>query len=184
MKKILILLILAAFLPACFPLPQLEIDATSVSFGEEGGTERITVTSNLNWTATPSASWINIQYTEGGSTLTISATRNTESSERRGTVTLSGGELSRTVSVTQSSAPLQIARLSITGVQTWNAPRLEGNGVSGTISVGSTTVDYQDGLQFELSESKTYAVRIDAHYANTITFSKVEGIEELDLTAF
>lgn len=184
MKKILILLVLAAFLPACITLPQLKIDPNSVSFGEEGGTERITVTSNLNWTASASAPWINIQYTEGGSTLTISATRNQEAADRRGTVTVSGGDLYCTVSVSQSSAPLQVVRLSISGVQSWDAPRLEGTGMSGNISVGSTSVAYQDGLRFELDDSKTYAVRIDAHYANTITFSKVEGIEELDLTAF
>ena len=180
MKRLLAFLVLAACLTSCFDIPQLDIDTDSVNLSDEGGSERIRVTSNVDWTA-----WISIQYTQGGSSLTISATQNPENSDRRGTVTLSGGDLMRTISVTQSSAPLQTVRVSITGVSTWDVPILSGNGVSGTLSVGSTSADYKDGLQLNLpSTDKTYAVRLDVRYATSVSFAKVEGIVEIDLSAF
>ena len=55
MKRLLILLVLAAFLPSCFDIPQLDIDLDSVSLADEGGSERIRVTSNVDWSATASA---------------------------------------------------------------------------------------------------------------------------------
>ena len=185
MKRLFLLLVLAACLPSCFDIPQLDVDTESVSLADEGGSERVRVTSNVDWTASASADWISIQYTTGGSSLTISATRNPGNSDRRGTVTLTGGDLLRTISVTQSSAPLQTVRTSITGVSAWYVPTLSGNGVSGTLSVASTTADYKDGLQLtSLNSAKTYVVRIDARYATGISFSTVEGIVEIDLSAF
>lgn len=185
MKRLLILLVLTACLPSCFDIPQLDIDKDSVSLADEGGSERIRVSSNVDWTATASADWISIQYTTGGSTLTISATRNPGNSDRRGTVTITGGDLVRTISVTQSCAQIQTLQVSITGVSTWNVPTLSGNGVSGTLSVGSTVADYKDGLQLNLpSTTKTYVVRIDALYATGVSFATVEGITEVDLSAF
>jgi len=185
MKRLFILLVLAACLPSCFDIPQLDVDTESVSLADEGGSERVRVTSNVDWTATASADWISIQYTTGGSSLTISATRNPGSSERRGTVTLTGGDLMRTISVTQSCAQLQTLQVSITGVSTWNVPILSGNGVSGTLSVGSTVADYKNGLQLNLpSTTKTYVVRIDALYATGVSFDTVEGISEIDLSSF
>lgn len=185
MKRLFAFLVLATCLTSCFDIPQLDIETDSVSLSDEGGSERIRVTSNVDWTATASAAWISIQYTQGGSSLTISATQNPENSDRRGTVTLSGGDLMRTISVTQSSAPLQTVRVSITGVSTWDVPILSGNGVSGTLSVGSTSADYKDGLQLNLpSTDKTYAVRLDVRYATSVSFAKVEGIVEIDLSAF
>lgn len=185
MKRLLILLVLAAFLPSCFDIPQLDIDLDSVSLADEGGSERIRVTSNVDWSATASAAWISVQYTAGGSSLTISATRNPENSDRRGTVTITGGDLVRTIAVTQSSAPMQTVQISITGVPSWDVPTLSGTGVTGTLSVASTVVDFKSGLQLNLpSTTKTYVVRIDARYATGVSFATVEGITEIDLSAF
>ena len=185
MKRLFFLLVLAMSLTSCFDIPHLDIDKDSVSLADEGGSERIRVSSNAVWNATASAAWISIQYTEGSSTLTISATRNPGNAERRGTVTITGGDLSRTISVTQSCASVQTLQVSIAGVSTWMVPVLSGKGVSGKLSVGSTVADYKDGLQLtSLNSSKTYVVRIDAVYANGVSFATVEGISEIDLSNF
>ncbi|MCR4824157.1 MAG: BACON domain-containing protein [Bacteroidales bacterium] len=184
MKRLFLFLVLAASLSACIGLPQLDVDRTSLSFSDEGGKELISVTTNVSWSATASASWINVQYTEGSNTLTVTVLRNGDPSDRQGSVTVTGGELSRTISVTQSCAPVQTARINVTGVTCWQVPLLGGDGVSGTLSCAGTETAYRDGLQLELSADKDYSVRLDARYAKTITFATVEGIVELDLTDF
>ncbi|MCB4797391.1 chondroitinase-B domain-containing protein [Neotamlana laminarinivorans] len=79
------------------------------TFSINGGTQNTEVTSNINWTVTPSDSWISLSTTSGSGSATISITvsENTTTSERQGTITFNevNGSLSRVLSVSQT-APL------------------------------------------------------------------------------
>jgi mannan endo-1,4-beta-mannosidase len=88
----------------------LTVSPTAITFGSNAGNSLLTVTSNVSWTATDSASWLALSPTagSGNSSITVSATANTGTASRSGTITLSGGGLQRMVSVTQSAAAQQL----------------------------------------------------------------------------
>ncbi|MDO6760476.1 chondroitinase-B domain-containing protein [Tamlana sp. 2_MG-2023] len=77
--------------------------ATYVAAGEA---QDVTVTSNVNWTATTMDSWISIAPASGSDngTFAVTASENTTYSERSGEVTVTGGALTRTITVTQEMA--------------------------------------------------------------------------------
>ena len=101
MKRILFTLCLALSLVACKKQPFLDVDRSSLSLDAAGGTEKLTVSANYPWTASASAAWIKVSYTEGENTLTVNISRNNDTDARQGTVTLESEGLSRTVSVSQ-----------------------------------------------------------------------------------
>ncbi|GAA4113521.1 hypothetical protein GCM10022393_12580 [Aquimarina addita] len=82
-----------------------ELTVSSVSdFNAEGQSRSVTITSNVDWTVTDNQSWISITPTSGSNdgTISITTTENTSTSERNGTVTVSGGGISRTINITQT----------------------------------------------------------------------------------
>ena len=88
-------------IPAC----TYSVSPVSQSFGEEGGTGavNITTTSDCNWTAVSNTSWLvitsNNSFT-GNGTVNYSVLSNSSSSPRTGTLTIAG----KTFTVTQSGA--------------------------------------------------------------------------------
>jgi hypothetical protein len=64
----------------------------------------VTVTGNVSWTVTDDQSWLSASPTSGSGngSFTLSATANTATTSRTGTVTVSGGGLTRTIAVTQA----------------------------------------------------------------------------------
>lgn len=85
--------------------PTLSVSPYYISFQQSGGTQSIEVTSNVNWTATSSASWLTISPASGteSGTIIISAAANNSSSSRTATITISGGSgvSSQTITVSQ-----------------------------------------------------------------------------------
>ena len=77
-----------------------------VNLAGNGAAVFVTLGSTGNWTASKSDSWISVSPTSGssgqGQTLTISASRNTGGA-RTGTVTVSCGNISRTITVNQAT---------------------------------------------------------------------------------
>jgi hypothetical protein len=77
-------------------------------FAVNGKNERrITVTSDRNWTASSSDEhWLTVSPTSGssGGSFTITATANTSVNSREGTITVTAGNASRTIRVTQAGA--------------------------------------------------------------------------------
>jgi hypothetical protein len=81
----------------------LTVSPSSQSFSAAAGSQNVSITSNTSWTASDNQSWITVSPTSGsnnGST-TVSVTANTGAS-RSGAVTITGGSITRTVSVSQS----------------------------------------------------------------------------------
>lgn len=89
-----------------------------VNLSGAGQSSNVTLGSTGNWTASKDKSWITVSPTSGGSgqgqTLTISAPRNT-GEPRSGTVTVTCGSVTRTITVTQGSdADLEVSSNAVT----------------------------------------------------------------------
>jgi mannan endo-1,4-beta-mannosidase len=83
----------------------LTVSPTSVSFGSGAQSQSITVSSNISWTVSKDQSWISTSVTGGSNngSFSISVQANTGSA-RSGNVTVSGGGITRTISVSQDAA--------------------------------------------------------------------------------
>lgn len=92
-------------------VPSLEVSAESLSVPAAGGSFSITITSNVDWKAECAATdWIalsNLSGNAGTSTISVSVLENTATQPRRSSITISGGELQKTVAVSQEAAPDQ-----------------------------------------------------------------------------
>lgn len=93
---------------AALPPPNgttLNVSVSSLSFSSAAGSQNASITSNTTWTVSDNQSWITVSPTSGSNnaTLTVTVTQNTGAS-RSGTVTVTGGNLTRTINVTQSGA--------------------------------------------------------------------------------
>ncbi|MCG6912832.1 T9SS type A sorting domain-containing protein, partial [bacterium BMS3Abin03] len=79
-----------------------------VTYGS--GSKTFTVESNINWTVSDNAAWLTVDPTSGDSNGTLIAiySENTTASQRIGTITVTGGGISRTVTVTQSVSTITL----------------------------------------------------------------------------
>ena len=100
----------------------LDIPASELSktLPYEGGTASVSFISSLAWTAeiaTEASTWLHVSPTEGDGgdncTIVLTVDENQEEEERRGSVTIRSGELSRTITVTQEGATLDITASEI-----------------------------------------------------------------------
>lgn len=83
---------------------ELKVSQTEMYFAKEGGTQNISFTTNVAWTASSSAEWCRLSATSGDSSaksVSVTASENTGYDDRTATVTISAGELKQTVTVTQ-----------------------------------------------------------------------------------
>lgn len=85
--------------------PSLSLDKTEVELGKEGGSATITLTTNRDWTATPSAEWIAVEPESGSASddaqsVTITVLPNT-GNNRTASVSFSIGLAKKSVSVSQ-----------------------------------------------------------------------------------
>ncbi len=120
--------------------PELTVDQTTMSIGYESGlTSTFELTSaNVTWNIVDNATWLGINPASGSTsqTITISTTEeNPSTNSRNATITITGGEITRTISVTQDGAPqLEVSPASLN--LTWQ------NGSNGTINVTSANVNW------------------------------------------
>jgi hypothetical protein len=92
----------AAYVP---PANTLTVSPTMLDFTASGETKTIAVTSNVSWTAGKDTSWITVSPASGSNngTISVAVEANTETNSRTGTVTVTGGGITRTVSITQAA---------------------------------------------------------------------------------
>lgn len=85
--------------------PTLSVSPSTISFQKSGGSRVVTVTSNVNWTANTSASWLTISSNTGteSASMIVTATANNYNSSRTATITLNGsnGVSQKTITVSQ-----------------------------------------------------------------------------------
>jgi mannan endo-1,4-beta-mannosidase len=82
----------------------LTVAPGTLSFASAASSSAVTVTSNVAWTATDNQSWITIATPSGSNngSFMVNVAANTGSAARTGTVTVSGGGITRTLSVSQA----------------------------------------------------------------------------------
>jgi len=84
----------------------LTVDPTTLNLGQESGSNaNFAITSNTNWTISVSDTWLNVSLVSGSGDETITVTAistNTSNDTRTAIVTISAGELIRTIEVIQS----------------------------------------------------------------------------------
>ena len=95
--------------------PKFEIGKRNVSFGPQGGSETIKVTSNSSWNIGNCPEWLTLSKKNGK--LDIECERNNFGFEREAKITLTSGEgsykVSRTIVVTQIKSILNVSTKSI-----------------------------------------------------------------------
>ena len=113
MKRLLLFMAtVAMLLVSCNPLekvdPILEVDKESVSLSAVGGAASFTVNSNQDWTVTVDQTWVKLNVVPSDATMqvtvNVTADDNPAYEERTAVITLTAGELTKTVSVTQAAA--------------------------------------------------------------------------------
>jgi hypothetical protein len=84
----------------------LTVDPLNRDVSNAAGQTTFSVTSNISWTVSESVSWLSVSPTSGSDDgpLTVTYDENTSTSERVGTISVSGGGITRNVNVTQSGA--------------------------------------------------------------------------------
>ncbi|MBO7481616.1 MAG: C10 family peptidase, partial [Bacteroidales bacterium] len=92
-------------LPTLCPIANyVFVSPSTLNYSADGGSNDVTVNSNINWTATTSANWLTISPASGSGNgaFSVVAAENTSNGERTATITVSGsGASSQTISVTQ-----------------------------------------------------------------------------------
>ncbi|MFB9055787.1 chondroitinase-B domain-containing protein [Mariniflexile ostreae] len=80
--------------------------STLTEFSAIGESQTVTVTSNVAWTVTNDSDWISIAPIDGADngTFNVITTANTAFTSRTGVVTVVGGALTRTLTITQAAA--------------------------------------------------------------------------------
>lgn len=98
----------------------LSVSPASLSFVAGASSSPVAVTSNVSWTATDNQTWLSVAPASGtnNGSFTVSATANAGATTRSGTVTVSGGGLSRPIAVTQAGQSSPVGSVTATGVVT------------------------------------------------------------------
>ena len=89
------------------PDPTLAVSTTSLSFSADGGQQSLTITSNIEWTVSSSASWLAVSSASGSNNavITTTAAANSTTNQRTATITISGTDVtSIIVNVTQEAS--------------------------------------------------------------------------------
>lgn len=89
----------------------LNASPSSINLDASGSQQSLTITANCDWSITGAAEWLTISTMHGNNnaTVTLSATQNNSADVRSCTLSLQGGNLRRTVTVSQSGVGASIA---------------------------------------------------------------------------
>lgn len=83
---------------------QLTLSRSSFSTDSDPDSFSFSISSNISWNVSKNQSWISISKTSGSGndTVSVSISENTSSDDRNGSVTVSGGGVTRTISIDQA----------------------------------------------------------------------------------
>jgi hypothetical protein len=90
---------------------ELNVSSSSLNYTSTGGMQSTNITSNVNWTATTSANWITISQASGTGNATLNISLGNSEENRSGTVSISGGGVTRVVNISQTGNPPSIETL-------------------------------------------------------------------------
>ena len=96
--------------PTPTPDPTLSVSPNSLSFAAVGENKTFNITSNTSWTISSDQAWCTVDHTSGSNngTITVKADENKNTIARSANITISYGTTSKTVSVSQAAADVQL----------------------------------------------------------------------------
>jgi len=150
----------------------LTLSQTSLSFASAAASSAVNVTANVSWTVTDDQTWLSASPTSGSNngSFTVSATANTGTTSRTGTVTVTGGGLTRMVAVTQAGTTASTLTVSATSLA------LASSASTGTFSITSnvswTVTDDQTWITVSPASGVSNATVTVSAIANTATTSR------------
>ena len=138
----------------------LTVSPSNQSVTNASGSTTFTITSNTSWNVSDDATWLTVSPASGSGDTNLTATyqENTTTSQRVGTITVTGGGITRTVTVTQSAAPFTLT--------------ISPSNRSVTNASGSTTFTITSNTSWSVSDNATW-----------LTVSPVSGSGNGTLTA-
>ena len=139
----------------------LTVTPSNQNAGSASGSAAFNVSSNVNWTASTSASWISLSPSSGSNNATITASysTNTGTATRAGSVTITDGIISQTVTITQqgtSQSTCTNGDEPSNNTRT-NAPVIAFNTDKNSIIASSTDKDF---WKFTLSTSTSVTITL------------------------
>ena len=86
-----------------------------LTFDDQAQTSVASIQSDMEWTITSSASWLSVRLTNGSGSTTfdVMVEANISATERTGTITVDGGSITKTISVTQNPEAIEPVDVSI-----------------------------------------------------------------------
>lgn len=84
--------------------PFIKVEASSVVFTNKGGEKSLSVETNVDWTIASSETWCKVSPTsgtKGTKSIAITATANEEYDDRSCTLTIKGGDVTKTITIKQ-----------------------------------------------------------------------------------
>ena len=173
---------------SCQKAPVLEFTGpTTVSFTRDGGSQRITFTTNRDWSVSSSQSWCKPSPATGSAsdtpiTVTLSCDANSTYDDRSATITIKADELTQTIQVSQATGLGLL--VSPETVELSNAAQtfeieVQKN-VPYTVSVDDACKEWLQytGTKGLTSEKATFSVAANESYDNRegkITFKQTDG---------
>jgi hypothetical protein len=157
--------------------PELTVSPASLELAAAGGAGYIAVASNTAWTAVSSAPWLTVSPASASNsgTVTVLATAHADDTPRTATVTLTGGGITRTVSVTQAAGQQIIVDPS--------PPVTPGNGANISVSLNVPASEpfsarfiltLPDGFQLDVNAT-SLVPELAAGYLLTVTPASTGG---------
>lgn len=167
--------------------PSVEFSLGSLEMLGEGGSQTVSLTANYDWTAKASDPWIQVSPASGkkGSvTLTIQVPANEKASVRRGSVSVTIKDYSRSIAVTQLPNLDQTLTFQHSGAS-FTVPSMAGSSLAARVNWGDGTEEgYKVGLKHDYASSGSHTVVIKSAGANSFKLESVAGVREIDLQSF
>ena len=159
---------------------QLEISESSFSFNAPAASDTFTIVSNTTWTVSvPYWMTISAQSGEGNARLTVSTTKNTTGSQRRGTITITAKDIIvKTISVTQAEEKWTEGNYTLTVSPNFCAYTQQSASDSGTgtwsVSITSYRTDISD-LSNIRNVAQTPSYTESLNFVTSVSISNTSG---------
>ena len=167
--------------------PSVNFDNTKVEFPSQGGSQTVSVTTNYAWTATTSDPWLSVSPSsgdKGSATITVKAQANDRTTARKGSVTITCRDLTRSITVSQLPALDQSLVIKHT-LGSFVLPTFTGSSMVGQVNWGDGAEEtYSNGLKHDYASAGSHTVEIKTAGAYSFKLESVAGVTELDFGNF
>lgn len=167
--------------------PSADFNPASLELPGEGGSQTVTLTANYDWTAKASDPWFQVTPASGKKgtvTLTIQASANDKASLRKGNVSVTLKDFTRSLPVSQLPNLDQALTIQHSG-SSFTVPMMTGSTLSGKVNWGDGKEEtYKVGLSHDYASSDSHTVLIKSAGAYSFKLESVAGVSEIDLQNF